>query len=178
MATGSTSSGYEIARATGVCASTGRPIAVGDEFIAALVESATEDRLERADYSVEAWRSGARPARLYGYWRARMEPLDSKKKPFIDDAALMDIFEQLADVTEPGRVSFRYLLALMLMRKRLLKYDGTKREGGRAVMLVRAATLANETPAPIVEVVDPGMNDAAIAQAIEQLTAVMADGEG
>ena len=170
--------GYEIARATGMCAATGRPIAVGDDFIAALVEGAGEERLERADYSVEAWRSGARPARLYGHWRAKMEPPDSKKRPFIDDAALMDLFEQLAEATEPGRLSFRYLLALMLVRKRLLKYEGTQREGGRSLMLVRLATRADETPAPVVQVVDPGMNDTAIAEAIEQLTAVMADGSG
>lgn len=170
-----TSTGYEIARATGVCAATGRPIAVGDEFIATLVESAAEDRLERADYCVEAWRSGARPARLYGHWRATMESPDAKKRPYIDDAALMDLFEQLAEATEAGRVSFRYLLALMLVRKRLLKYEGTRRDGARSVMLVRVATRADQTPASVVEVLDPGMNDAAIAEAIEQLTAVMAD---
>ena len=166
--------GYEIARATGRCAATGRPIAVGDEFIAALVEGEGEERLERADYSVEAWKTGARPARLYGYWRARMEPPDAKRRPFIDDAALMDLFEQLAEATEPSRLSFRYLLALMLVRKRLLRYEGTKREDGRNVMLVRQATTADETPAPVVEVLDPGMNDAAIAEAVEQLTVVMA----
>jgi hypothetical protein len=169
--------GYEIARATGVCAGSGRPIAVGDQFIAALVESETEDRLERADYSVQAWEAGMRPARLYGYWRATMESPDSKKKPFIDDAALMDLFEQLAGATEPGRVSFRYLLTLMLVRKRLLKYEGTKRDGDQSVMLVRLATRADEIPAPVVEVLDPGMNDAAIGEAIEQLTAVMADAQ-
>lgn len=170
-----TNTGYEIARATGVCAGTGQPIAVGEEFIAALVEGSGEDRLERADYSVKAWQCGARPARLYGHWRAKMEPPDSKKKPYIDDAALVDLFEQLAEATEPGRLSFRYLLSLMLVRKRLLKYEGTRRDDGGSVMLVRAATRADEIPAPVVEVVDPGMNDTAIAEAIEQLTAVMAD---
>ncbi len=169
--------GYEIARATGMCAATGRPIAVGDEYIATLVESATEERLERADYSVQAWTSGARPARLFGHWRATMESPDARKKPFIDDAALMDLFEQLAEATEPGRISFRYLLALMLVRKRLLRYEGTKRDGAQSVMQVRVATRADQTPAPLVEVLDPGMNDAAISEAIEQLTAVMADAQ-
>ena len=143
--------------------------------MAALVEGASEDRLERADYSIEAWASGARPARLFGFWRTVMESPDSKKKPFIDDAALMDLFEQLAEATEPGRISFRYLLALMLIRKRLLKYEGTRRDAAGSFMQVRIATRADQTPAPMVEVADPGMNDAAIAEAIEQLTSVMAD---
>jgi hypothetical protein len=165
--------GYEIARATGVCAATGQPIPIGAEYIAALAEGEDEERLERRDYSLDAWAGGARPARLYGYWRARMEPPESKKKPFIDDAALMDLFEQLDGVAEPGRVSFRYLLALMLIRKRLLKYEGTRRDQGATVMVVRAATPAGATPAPQVEVVDPGMNDNAVGDAIEQLAAVV-----
>src|SRR5690606_40720175 len=92
--------GYEIARATGVCAASGRPIAVGEEFIATLVQGDDEDRLERRDFSLEAWEGGARPERLFGYWRTRMHPPDAKRKAFIDDAALMDLFEQLEGVTE------------------------------------------------------------------------------
>lgn len=173
---GATNSGYEIARATGVCAASGRPIAVGEEYIAALRQGEQDERLERADYSVESWRDGARPPGLFGHWRAKMEAPDSKRKPFIDDAALMDMFEQLAEAEAPAQVSFRYLLALMLVRKRLLKYEGTKRDGGASVMLVRPATPAGATPAPVAEVVDPGMDDKAVGEAIEQLTAVMADG--
>src|SRR5215471_4754291 len=173
---GPSNTGYEIARATGVCAASGRPIAVGEEFIAALRQGEGEERLERVDYSVEAWRGGARPAGLFGYWRAKMEPLDARKKPFIDDAALMDLFEQLEEAQEPARVAFRYLLALMLIRKRLLRYEGNRRDGGAQVMLVRVWTPASATPAPVCEVVDPGMDDRAVAEAIEQLTAVMAGG--
>lgn len=175
---GTGNTGYEIARATGVCAATGRPIAVGDEFIATLVEGEDEERMERRDYSLEAWQGGARPERMFGYWRTRMEPADSKKKQYIDDGALVDLFEQLEGVSEPARVSFRYLLALMLIRKRLLKYEGTRRESGSAVMLVRAATPAGATPAPQVEVVDPGMNDQAVGDALEQLTAVVGPAVG
>jgi hypothetical protein len=180
--------GYEISRPTGVCAATGRVIGVGEEFVAALAEDEGGERLERLDYSVEAWAGGARPGaplRLFGHWRATMRAAGDKRRPFIDDAALVDLFAQLEGATEPGRVSFRYLLALMLIRKRLLKYEGTRagsvrgEEGGPAaskIMLVRAATPAGATPAENVEVVDPGMDDAAIAAAVEELSAVLADG--
>ena len=33
---------------------------------------------------------------------------DAKKKVLIDDAALVEIFEQLAGQTEPRRVAFRF----------------------------------------------------------------------
>jgi hypothetical protein len=172
--------GYEIVRTTGVCAATGRVIAVGEPYIAALVETEQDERLERRDYSMEAWQSGARPGRLFGFWKGTMESPEGKKRAYIDDAALLDLFEQLEGATEPSRISFRYLLTLMLMRKRLLKHEGTKRgaAGEASVMHVRQVTPAGATPAAIVEVIDPGMNDTAVAEAIEQLTAVMADGAG
>lgn len=201
--------GYEISRPTGVCAATGRVIAVGEQFVAALAEDEGGERLERQDFSIDAWESGARPEpplRLFGHWRATMPEPGDRKRPYIDDAALVDLFGQLEGASEPGRVSFRYLLALMLIRKRLLKYEGMKVKGGPTadtvepkarpagpaaedglktrptqfanVMLVRTATPAGAIPAEVVEVVDPGMDEAAIAAAVEELSAVLADGGG
>src|SRR5687767_9058469 len=95
---------YEIARATGVCAATGRPIAVGEPFVAALAEDEAQERMERVDFSVEAWQGGARPRpplRLLGHWRATMQAPDARRKPFIDDASLLDLFGQLEGATEP-----------------------------------------------------------------------------
>jgi hypothetical protein len=64
------------------------------------------------------------------------------------------------------------------MRRRVLKYDGMRRDRPDSpkglVMLVRRATRADEAPSPVIEVVDPGMDDQAIADAIEQIGSVLA----
>lgn len=166
----STDASYEISRPTGRCAATGHPIAIGQAFIAALAERDGQEGLERLDYSLEAWEAGARPElplRLFGYWRSVMSPPGETKRQFIDDEALLDLFDGLAEATEPSRLAFRYVLALILVRKRLLRYEG----GRRGVMLVRRAKRAGEEPdtSPPSEVIDPGMDDAAIAEATEQL---------
>lgn len=177
-------SGFEVSKATGVCAATNQPIPVGSEYIAALVESAQDGGgLERVDYSLDAWQNGARPrpiSRLFGAWKAVMQPATLKRQPLVDDESLLDLFEQLQEATEPARISFRYILALLLIRKKLLKYDGTRRDrpGQGLVMLVRRATRVDETPAPQVEVTDPGMDQQAIADSIEQLGAVLASDGG
>jgi hypothetical protein len=51
----------------------------------------------------------------------------------MDDEELLDLFESLEDANEPKKQAFRFLLALLLVRKRLLKYEG-QRPG---LMLVR-----------------------------------------
>jgi hypothetical protein len=45
-------------------------------------------------------------------------------------------------------------------------------------MLVRRATRVDEPPAPLIEVIDPGMDEQAIADAIEQIGSVLAPAGG
>lgn len=168
-------SSYEISRSSGVCAATGRQFQAGESYIAALVEREGEEGLGRVDYSLEAWERGARPRppwRMFGFWRSRFEPGDTKRRPLIDDESLVDLFEQLDGADDPSRQGFRYILALLLVRKKLLRLEGVRREDGRPVMLLRRAGAPD---APPYEVLDTGMDDAQVAQAIEQLGTVMAE---
>ena len=51
---------------------------------------------------------------------------EQKKKIFVDDQVLCEIFERLADTTEPPKLNFRFVLGLILMRKahdRLRRYS-------------------------------------------------------
>ncbi len=134
-------SNYEVARATGVCESTGRTLEPGETCYAALVEI-PEDQIERdaegkpkgeqalgmrrVDVCEAAWTTGYRPAGLFSYWKTTVPEPNQKKKLFVDDAVLMNLLVRLADATEPQRLAFRYVLALILMRKKLLRYDGTQ----------------------------------------------------
>ena len=50
------------------------------------------------------------------------------KRRFVDDDVLIDFFLRLGEQDEPVKVEFRFVLALVLMRKRLLKYERTIRD--------------------------------------------------
>jgi len=168
---------YSISRPTGRCAHTGEAFQPGDRFVAALVERAEEEGFERVDYSAEAWDAGARPERLFGFWRAVMPAHDEKPKLFIDDDGLLALFESLLDEADDEgeahakRDAFRWVLTLILLRRRLLKQVGASVRGGRRVLQLRQKGSPPEaTP---VEVADPGMDEAAAAAAADQLSAVM-----
>lgn len=167
-----TASGYPIARTTGLCASTGRKLSVGERYVATLVEVEGAPELRRMDFSAEAWQSGVRPeatlpgSTLFASWNAVVPEPNAKKGIVLDQDEMLDLFEQLGEATEVKKLSFRYLLALMLVRKRALKYEG-QREG---VMLVRPPGPAIGAP---IRVVDPGMDQAAIIGAVEQLGEMM-----
>lgn len=174
---------FGICRPTGVCAATGRKIEVGERYVAALVEREGEEDLSRLDFDHREWRRGARPKaplRLFGSWTTTMAAPDTKKKLLLDDEALVELFATLEGVEEPRRVAFRYVLTLLLIRKRLLKYEETRKDhmGGRPVMVVkRSAGGRNAGGTGEWEVIDPGMDEPAVAAAIEELTAVMAGAE-
>ncbi len=161
--------GYSISKPTGTCAASGRAMVVGEEFVATLVERG--DGFGREDFSLEAWESGSRPkGRMVGFWRSVVASEDARAKRLIAGDELMDLFEQLEGTEDTSRLAFRYVLTLILIRKKLLLYEGT-REG---MVLVRARGVALPPEGPeLVEVVDPGMTDERIQEVSEQLSAVI-----
>jgi len=184
MITGS-SSPYEIVKSEGVCPATGVSLSPGDRIVAALVETPDDQPLHRVDYSVGAWDGGARPQaplKLFGFWRTVVpEPGAKKKQPLIGDGDLMDLFEQLGEQAESAdarRLAFRYLLALILIRKRQLSYEGGKpadlKHGTTGVMHVRPkrTPMPPEGP-PLIDVIDPGLDDETVAAATEELGQIM-----
>jgi hypothetical protein len=168
-----TKASFQIGRSTGICAATGRALAPGDAYVAVLLERPDSDDLDRQDYSRDAWDAGCRPSsgRIFASWRGLVPPHDARRRLLIDDSALLDLFEQLAEQTDPRRVAFRYVLALILIRKRFLTWEATR--PGSIVVRVRRPG-GPTSAADAVEVADPGLDDATIADVMDQLTAVMA----
>lgn len=172
------SSNYEVGRLSQRCAATGVELKPGDAFIAALCESegpredqGTEPALVRHDFCPAAWEAGpALPgnARLFAFWRGVVPESDQPARPAFDAAALLDLFEQLADSTEPRRLALRHLLALMLVRKRALQIV-SRREG--VTMMRHRVTDGAE--AELIEVADPPLDGETLAQVTGELAAVL-----
>jgi hypothetical protein len=155
---------WEIKRPLGECSGSGRKIETGQEYYGALVE--TEQGLERRDFSVEFWES-AKPG-VFCFWKTRLAAADQKKDIFVDDEMLMAFFERLANETEQDKINFRFVLALVLMRKRRLKYDATKQEVGREIWRLR---VTGDTQ--IVEVVNPHLSEEQIEQLSSQIGQIL-----
>lgn len=165
---------YSISRGTGRCAASDRELRVGEHHVAVLVERDGQEGLERLDFSTEAWDAGARPRpplSLFASWRATVAEPNTRKSAMLADDELLELFERLGEATEPRRVAFRYLLALMLVRRRALVYEGSR--GG--VLRVKPRRPAGELPeATVVEVADPKLDPESVESVMQQLGEVMA----
>lgn len=127
-------SNYDVQRPSGFCLATGRSLEPGEDCYSALVDIPENERepndqlgMKRVDVSVEAWSQGFRPPHLFSFWKTAVPEPTDKKKMFVDDNVLLNLLRRLEEATEPQRLAFRYVVALILMRKKLLRYDGTDR---------------------------------------------------
>ena len=151
---------WTINKPLGECSGTGRQIEPGEEYFGALVE--TEEGLERRDYSAEYWEK--EKPEVFCFWRTKLADPEEKKELFVSDEMLMAFFERLANETDAEKVNFRFVLALVLMRKRRLKYDATRTDDGKEIWCLRVVGEKD-----IVEVVNPHLDD----EQIELLTSQM-----
>jgi hypothetical protein len=128
------SSSWDIGRSSGRCAASGAPLEPGAPCVVALVEREDEASgatvLARLDFGEEGWASPARPAGIVAFWRSTVPSPDEKRRGFVDDQTLLDLFERLGGDERPHRVRFRFVLMLLLVRKKLLKVAGTSAAGG------------------------------------------------
>ena len=159
------SGNYEVARPGGKCALTGRDILPGDKFFAAVRE--TPIGLERADIHLDAWKDYPREG-ILAFWQSVMPQPNAKKKVFVDDEVLTQIFERLADTEEPAKLNFRFVLGLVLMRKRIIVYEKTRKEAAREIWVVRFRGKEE-----LWDLVNPQMDEQQIAQVTSQLGEIL-----
>ncbi len=171
---------YDIQQPTRCCALTGCDLLPGQPYMATLVEVDDDPDsagLRRLDISIDAWQSPDRPQKLFSYWRTTVPEAKAKKKLFVDDDVLMNLFRRLADTDQPQRIAFRFVLALVLMRKKALRYDATEvrqTETDREewwLMSARPGVPGGERES--FEALNPRLDEAQTQQVSEQLSEIL-----
>lgn len=182
-------SSYELGRSSGTCAATGEPLAPGTPCVTALCEApdpAEADAgtpfglfLRRVDVARPAWESGFRPAGLFCFWRGVVQEPGKSKRVLIDDEALLDLFGRLEGDERAARVAFRFVLMLMLIRKRLLKVVEQRTEPGadggpdREFWLVLPRGSGGADDGAPVRVENPRLKDSDVQEIADQLGEVL-----
>ena len=96
------------------CATTGRPFAPGEAFYSALVRRS--GAVERLDVAVEAWQGP--PEESIAWWRSRYPEAGAAAPSLAPPDVLLDALESLEEGSDDP---LRYLLALQLVRRRVLR---------------------------------------------------------
>ncbi len=108
---------FEIQRTSRRCAATDLPLEPGDICYSVLELHGSD--VVRRDYSIAAWTEP--PLEAFAWWRTKIpEPL-AKKVKLAPNEVLLELFDQLAD--DPMHADMRYVLALLLVRRRVLRLE-------------------------------------------------------
>ena len=126
------SDSWKIQKGERKCATCDRAFADLESYYSALFDRGEE--FTRLDYCAACWK-GETPE-MFSFWQTRMPAKEEKRKLLVDDGVLVDFFLKLEGATDELKVNFRYILSLVLMRKRLLKFVDVKRgEAGEFLVM-------------------------------------------
>ena len=107
------------------CAGTGEPLQPGTRIYSVLVERGSEQL--RLDFSEAGW--AGPPEDAVGIWRCVVpEPAATGPKP-LDPESLFRYFEDSSEDQNPVQEKFRYVVALLLLQKRRLILEDSRRDG-------------------------------------------------
>jgi hypothetical protein len=122
---------FEVQRCTRRCAKTDRELKSRETFYSVLIAEGSQ--VVRYDYAEDTW-EGA-PEGALGWWKSRMPEPDANKLHWAPNDIMLDYFEQLE--REEGKSDERYILALLLIRRRVVRLEETEAdEAGREVMIL------------------------------------------
>lgn len=111
---------FDIQRSTKRCAKTEREFRPGETYYSVLVSEGAE--IVRYDYSQEAWSEP--PENTVGWWKSLMPEPNSKKVNWAPNDVMLHYFEQLEN--DPTKADVRYVLALLMVRRRIVRLEDTE----------------------------------------------------
>ncbi|MEN6458672.1 MAG: hypothetical protein ABFC63_07055 [Thermoguttaceae bacterium] len=122
---------YEVQHSTRHCATTGREFAPGEKYYSVLLEEGAS--LRRYDYGAEVWQGP--PEAAVGWWQSEVPDRSAARKHWAPNDVMLDFWDRLAD--QPGREDMRYVLTLLLARRRVFRWEDEKRDAsGQDVLVV------------------------------------------
>lgn len=122
---------YDVQRSSRHCTATGKEFAPGETYYTVLMAEGAD--LKRYDYAAEAWQGP--PEAAVGWWKTQVPDRTTAKKRWAPNDVMLDFWDELAG--QPEKQDMRYVLTLLLIRRRVFRLEEEKRDGeGREVLAV------------------------------------------
>jgi hypothetical protein len=136
---------FDVQRCTRRCAALERELAPGETYYSVLLERGSD--IVRRDYSAAGWQGP--PEGSLGWWKSQMPDASGVKKAALAPSeVLLQYFEQLEG--DPAQQDLRYVLALLMIRRRIMRLEDTDHgEGGQEVLVLACSRNEAEYRTPV-----------------------------
>ena len=109
------------------CAHTGAAFVDGETFYTALFDNPKTGELERRDYAVASWDELRGELQPFSFWKSVYEaPRHEAKPEVVEKESAEALLRRLIEEDSPGTENTRYILAVMLERKKILRQTATR----------------------------------------------------
>lgn len=160
---------FQMPRRSDRCFASGKVFEVGDPIAVVLLE--TTEGYERRDYAGEA-----APETLQleiARWRTTKRAPAQSSPHAIDRAAIFEFFKRLNTPESPEQVQFRFVLSLLLWRKKVINFERSEPRNEGEIWYFMTPK-SNET----FEVFRPELDDEDIERLSTQLETLLSDDAG
>jgi hypothetical protein len=159
---------FNIARSSGCCLLCDKELQPGENYTATLREA--DEDFFREDFCLNCWQGQKDQvgSDVFGIWLSEVPQPRQKKKLLVDNEVLLNFFRRLEDTQDPQRIRFRYVLTLILMRKKILSYEGCKTSEG-----VETWQMRHRGTSDTYQVIDPKLTEDEISSLSEQLNDIL-----
>lgn len=154
------------------CAVTQRPFEDGEVFHTAIYFDPDLNEYARRDICAEAWPAEKEARKPIAAWRTLYQKVEPETKPEIaPKASAQDLLQRFIEEGDPKTENARYILALMLERKRQLVQTAEKEIDGNKMLFYE-----NKKTGEIFIVRDPELKLDEVAQIQEEVATILAFG--
>ena len=152
---------YPVQAPTRLCAATGKAFRPGEKYHGVL--AVENGKFIRRDFGLDGWNGP--PPGTFSHWTGRVPANgDAARRPPVDDEMLVECFQRLDGAEEPAKVHFRYVVALLLMRRKRFKFEDTS---GNTLALRDSRT------GDRFSVIDPGLSEEQMATVQDEVFQVL-----
>lgn len=113
---------FDITRCSRKCSATGRTILPGEDVYSVLLQDGGD--IVRRDYAANAWEGP--PEACLGWWATQIPKPPNEAQKMAPPEVLVGLFDQLSQTDQ--KAELRFILALLLIRKKLLKEEASIQE--------------------------------------------------
>jgi len=154
------------------CALTGRPFEDGENFHTAIYFDPGENGYVRRDVCAEAWRQELETRKPLASWKTLYQKVIAEERPEIaPKASAAELLQHFIEEGDPKTENARYILALMLERKRQIVQTAEKEIDGSKMLFYE-----NKKTGEIFIVRDPELRLDEVAQIQEEVATILAFG--
>ena len=153
---------FEIQRCSRRCAATEREFVAGEQCYSVLVPEG--GAVVRKDFSSSAWQGP--PENSLGWWKTTIVDTHAGRISWAPNDVMLNYFERLLE--DPTAEDARYVLGLLLVRRRVLRLEGHEKDAqGREVIVLHCGR--NEAQYRVAEVMPTPERAGAIQQQLSEL---------